>query len=131
MFDKPLWEWGSEDHQVWIALENNRVRASKEWKAARAKAFGPPSRNQQEDDRRIIKVLIAAAWDVRKAEDRVLATLATWLKESGNTWKPTNPTGVKLLEKRRRFKRLLGLADQDPFISFERLLKLGELVRKK
>ena len=128
MFDHPLWE--VHDPEVDSSIARARRRASKEFKEARAKAFGDPSGDQQENDRRIFKTLVTAAQDVRQAEEESGAALAKWLGETGNTWPPTPDPLKSWFEKKSRFQDLLVLADQDPCFTFERLLQIGEFARR-
>lgn len=113
--------------EVAVSIGHFRRRASKEWRQAHAEAFGAPSGNQQEDDRRIFRMLIASAESVKKAEREALGAIATWLGEDGDTWPPTPNPLIEWVEKNSRFRDLLDLAHQDPCFTFERLLKIGEL----
>jgi len=93
-------------------------------------AFGKSTGNSEEDERKVLIVLISAAKEAQEAEDHFLSAIAKWLGEKGDTF-PTDPNPDELRQaKQIRFAQLLELSELGNFFTHQRLLKIAELRKK-
>ena len=93
-------------------------------------AFGPPTGDQQEDDRRKWRILITAAEEVQVAEGQILAAVAQWIEEKGDTWPPTPNPCQLWWEKKVRLRKLIELSGTGEIATLARLLILKRLLKR-